>query len=94
LSLRTLFIPTLVSVLLTLRSWTYIPTDAPKYHNGHTINFVGEILVVVLAIFGIFYCMYENKARAAGKRDHRLEGLDPYEQEELGSRHPAFRYMI
>jgi hypothetical protein len=36
--------------------------------------------------------MYENRARAAGKRDHRLEGLTEEEQEALGSRHPQFRY--
>jgi hypothetical protein len=47
---------------------------------------------VCLTIFGILYCMYENKARAAGKRDHRLEGLTEEEQEQLGSRHPSFRY--
>ena len=45
-----------------------------------------------LTIWGIFYCMYENKARAAGKRNHRLEGLTEEEQEQLGSRHPSFRY--
>lgn len=45
-----------------------------------------------LAIFGILYCMYENKARAAGKRDYRLEGLTEEEQEQLGNRHPQFRY--
>jgi hypothetical protein len=47
---------------------------------------------VLLSIFGIFYCMYENKARAAGKRDERLEGLTEEEQEGLGNRHPRFRY--
>lgn len=47
-----------------------------------------------LAIFGILYCMYENKARIAGKRDHRLEGLSQEEQDLLGSRHPSYRYWI
>jgi hypothetical protein len=49
---------------------------------------------VALSIFGIFYCMHENRARAAGKRDHRLEGLTEAEQEMLGSRHPRYRYWI
>lgn len=73
-------------------SWTYKSADAPKYYTGHTINLSGQIAVVCLSIFGILYCMYENKARAAGKRDHRLEGLTAGEQHELGSRHPEFRY--
>lgn len=36
--------------------------------------------------------MYENRARAAGKRDHRLEGLTEEEQLNLGHRHPQYRY--
>ncbi|KAK1834618.1 hypothetical protein QBC39DRAFT_252126 [Podospora conica] len=73
-------------------TWTYIQPDAPKYHNGHTINFVGQIAVFFLSIFGILYCARENRVRAAGKRDHRLEGLSELEQDELGYRHPRFHY--
>jgi len=69
-------------------------SDAPGYFTGHTINFVGQLVVVMLSIFGIFYCMYENKAREHGKRDHRLHGLNEREQIDLGSRHPAFRYIL
>lgn len=50
--------------------------------------------VLVLSIFGILYCMYENKAREAGKRNHRLEGLNDVQQGKLGSQHPEFRYMV
>lgn len=73
-------------------SWTYIQTDSPKYHTGHTINFVGQIAVFFLSIFGILYCARENRLRAAGKRDHRLEGLSEQQQDELGYRHPRFHY--
>ena len=72
--------------------WTYLPADAPKYFTGHTINLTGQIAAVCLSIFGILYCIYENKARADGKRDHRLEGLTEAEQQGLGSLHPRFRY--
>jgi len=38
--------------------------------------------------------MYENKKRAAGGRDHRLEGLGEMEAvNKLGYRHPNFRYI-
>ncbi|KAI6562608.1 hypothetical protein MCOR09_007731 [Pyricularia oryzae] len=50
-------------------------------------------LVFFLAIFGILYCLRENKLRAAGKRDHRLEGLTEDETLHLGYRHPSFRYI-
>jgi len=73
-------------------TWTYIPPDAPKYYNGHTINFAGQIAVFFLSIFGILYCARENRLRVAGKRDHRLEGLSEREQDELGYRHPRFHY--
>lgn len=77
-------------------TWTYISTDAPLYPTGHTINLVGQILVFLLACFGMFYCMWENKQRDAGKRDHRLDGFtdDDEAWHTLGFRHPRFRYMI
>ena len=74
--------------------WTYTTADAPKYFTGHTINLAGQMTVVLLSLFGIFYCSWENKQRAAGKRDHRLQGLTEDEQVHLGSRHPAFRYIL
>lgn len=74
-------------------SWTYRQADAPKYFTGHTINLCGQIVVFFLAIFGIFYCIRENKLRQAGKRDHRLEGLTEAEAMDLGYRHPRFKYM-
>ena len=75
------------------RRWTYIKDDAPNnYRTGHTINLVGQIIVFFLAIFGILYCRWENRMRAAGKRDHRLEGLTEEQQEKLGYRHPRFYY--
>lgn len=50
--------------------------------------------VLILSIFGIVYCTYENKARAAGKRDGRLVGLDDAQKTRLGSSHPEFMLMV
>lgn len=81
--------------LLTRTRWTYIPKDAPGFHTGHTINIVGQSVTFCLATFGIFYCMRENRLRAQGKRDHRLEGLTEQEaQKKLGYKHPRFRYWV
>jgi hypothetical protein len=71
---------------------TYISDDAPKYHNGHTINLVGQICVLILSLGGIAYCKWENKQRDLGKRDHRLNG-SAEEIKDLGYRHPEFRLM-
>lgn len=76
-----------------MHSWTYMATDAPDYPIGHTINLVAQICVALLATFGILYTVRENRLRARGKRDHRLEGLDEIQQGELGYRHPNFRYI-
>lgn len=75
-------------------SWSYIPSDGPTYRTGHSINLGGQIGVLVLSTFGILYCTWENKQRAAGKRDSRLVGLDEVQKARLGSRHPEFRYMV
>lgn len=74
-------------------SFTYVQSDGPRYMTGHSINLGGQIGVLVLSIFGILYCLRENRLRARGKRDHRLEGLTEDEKRELGYRHPEFRYM-
>jgi MFS transporter, ACS family, DAL5 transporter family protein len=60
---------------------------------GHSINFSLQLLCFTLTAFGLFHCKYENKVRAEGKRDSRLEGLSEEEIRKLGHRHPAFRYM-
>ncbi|KAK3396863.1 major facilitator superfamily domain-containing protein [Sordaria brevicollis] len=84
------YVVTLGTIGGIVATWTYVPSDGPKYHTGHTINLVGQIVVVCLSIFGIIFCAWENRQRAAGKRDHRLEGLSEEEQEQLGNRHPRF----
>jgi sugar phosphate permease len=86
------YVVTLGTIGGIVATWTYTRSDAPKYNTGHTINLCGQIGAVLLAIFGIFYCMYENKARAAGKRDYRLEGLTEHEKDNMGRKHPSFRY--
>lgn len=86
------YVVTLGTIGGIVATWTYVQADRPRYYTGHSINLGGQLAVVVLAIFGIIYCAYENRVRAAGKRDYRLEGLTEEEQEQLGNRHPHFRY--
>ncbi|KAK6834557.1 hypothetical protein PG987_009251 [Apiospora arundinis] len=76
-----------------LAVWAYLSTDGPNFPIGHTINLVCQICTLFLALGGIFYCNWENRLRARGGRDYRLEGKTPEEIADLGYRHPEFRYM-
>lgn len=86
------YVVTLGTIGGIVATWTYVPEDRPRYNTGNTINLCGQIATFFCAVFGILYCIRENRLRAAGKRDHRLEGLTEQEQEDLGYRHPRFHY--
>jgi hypothetical protein len=83
-------IGTLGAVVAT---WTYIDKDKPLYHVGHSINLAFQALLMAIATCCTLYCHYENRVRAAGKRDSRLSGTTEAEEIKLGYRHPAFRYI-
>jgi hypothetical protein len=76
-----------------LATWAYLRDDAPLYYIGHTINLSMQIIVLCLAVFGIFWCKRENRLRDQGKRDHRVQGLTQEEADDLGHLNPSFRYI-
>lgn len=76
-----------------LAVWAYLPNDGPSYPIGHSINLAAQVFVLFLSLFGIFYCVRENRLRARGARDSRLVGLTEEEKADLGYRHPDFRYI-
>lgn len=76
-----------------LATWTYLPDDGPGFPIGHDINFSAQVGCLGLALGGIGYCVWENGVRNRGGRDGRLEGLEEEEREDLGYRHPEFRYI-
>lgn len=84
----------LAVVLIRSSVWTYLPKDAPNYHNGNSLNLASSSAVCVLAIVGALYVRWENAKRARGERNHRLEGKTALEIERLGYLHPEFRYQI
>lgn len=73
-------------------TWTYLPTDAPRYLTGHSINLAMAATLLCMAVGTTTYCRIENKKRDRGERDSILEGLNEEEQNKLGHFHPAFRY--
>lgn len=87
------WIVTLGTIGGIVATWTYLVRDAPEYPIGHSINLGAQVVVLCLAIFGVSYCMYENRLRARGGRDYRLQGATEEEKRDLGYRHPEFRYI-
>ncbi|KAJ7180788.1 MFS general substrate transporter [Mycena filopes] len=74
--------------------WTYLPTDAPNYHKGNSLNLGTTSAICVLTVAAAIYIRWENAKRAGGERDYRFEGKTAKELEELGYRHPHFRYQL
>lgn len=87
------YIPSVGTLGAVVATWTYLPRDAPRYPIGHSINLAAQALALFLALFGIAYIVWENRQRAQGKRDHRVEGKSDEEVADLGYRHPEFRYI-
>lgn len=67
--------------------------DGPRYLPGIIICIAFQAVGVVAAINMWVFCSYENRQRAAGKRDH-LRELSQEEQDQLGEKHPDFRYTL
>lgn len=63
----------------------------PDYVLGHSVCLGSLVLCFLTVLAQMAYLRWENKKRERGDRDHRLvEG----KVEDLGNRHPAFRYTL
>ncbi|KAJ1325299.1 MFS transporter ACS family allantoate permease [Microdochium nivale] len=74
-------------------TWSYVSTDARSgYRIGNSLNVATGASVVVAALGLVAYQQRENRRRAAGGRDYRLQGTaDAVSQ--LGHLHPEYRYI-
>lgn len=79
---------------MKLIQWTYLPSDAPDYHKGNSLNLGTTSAACLLIVAVAMYIRWENAKRDRGERDYRLEGKTVKELEELGYRHPQFRYQL
>lgn len=62
---------------------------------GVSLNVGALVGSSILAVFLQWYNTRENKKRARGDRDHRLDGLSESEIAALGSKHPrTFRCLV
>ncbi|TFK53257.1 MFS general substrate transporter [Heliocybe sulcata] len=74
--------------------WTYLPSDAPDYRHGNSLNLATSCATCVLTACLAGYIRWENGKRARGERDHRVVGKTGEEVERLGYLHPGFRYQM
>lgn len=74
-------------------TWSYINTDAKNnYRIGNSLNTATACSVIIATISLVLYQKWENKKRAAGGRDYRLN-VPPEQVATLGNMHPQFRYI-
>ena len=89
------FVSAPLTCSITNRVWTYLPQDAPNFHKGHSLNLAAAALAVTLVVLGAIYLRWENAKRDKGERNNRLrDGMSQEEIQNLGYRHPKFRYQI
>ncbi|KAH8889059.1 major facilitator superfamily transporter [Thozetella sp. PMI_491] len=74
-------------------TWSYINTDSGTgYRIGNSLNTATAASVIIASLLLVMYQKRENKKRAEGGRDYRLQA--PLEQvATLGHLHPEFRYI-
>ncbi|KAI0702850.1 MFS general substrate transporter [Cytidiella melzeri] len=80
-------------------TFAYTPDQAPAYKTGHSIALAFVCLAWVFVGLNVAYCMYENKARADGRRD---SNVDKYQElwdsgktrAPIGDRSPAFKFTL
>ncbi|KAJ4478051.1 MFS transporter [Lentinula aciculospora] len=81
-------------------TFAYTPDQAPKYIRGHTISLCFLILAWILIAANVCYCLWENKARAEGRRQHNLTQYQELwdsgkTRAPIGrDRHPDFRFTL
>ncbi|KAJ3722977.1 MFS transporter [Lentinula raphanica] len=80
-------------------TFAYTPDQAPKYIRGHTISLCFLILAWILIAANVAYCIWENKARAEGRRQHNIAQYQELwdtgkTRAPIGDRHPDFRFTL
>ncbi|QRW08134.1 major facilitator superfamily transporter [Ceratobasidium sp. AG-Ba] len=74
-------------------SWIYLPSDAPRYRIANSVQITAQGVFFLLVIILILHNVRENRRRARGDRDYRLNA-DESTVARLGSLHPSFRLVV
>ncbi|TNY19180.1 putative MFS transporter [Rhodotorula diobovata] len=73
-------------------TWTFLPKDSPRYVPGNAFNLCGSTVMLILSAGLWAWQVRENRAKAKGRDDWRIEGKTQAEIEALGQKLPGFRY--
>ncbi|KAK7061707.1 MFS general substrate transporter [Favolaschia claudopus] len=77
----------------------YTSDQAPTYIRGHSITLAFLIMAWILIAVNVTYCMWENKARAEGRRQGNIAAYEELwksgkTRAPIGDRHPDFRFTL
>ncbi|PPQ63106.1 hypothetical protein CVT24_005817 [Panaeolus cyanescens] len=71
-AVATALIPGLGQIGAIIAVWTYLPSDAPNFHKGNSLNLATSCAVCLITALGGLYIRWENGKRDRGERDGRL----------------------
>ncbi|OSC98925.1 MFS general substrate transporter [Trametes coccinea BRFM310] len=82
-----------------IATFTYDSSQAPTYIRGHSITVAFVAMAWVAMFCNVMYCIWENRARAEGRRQ---DNLTKYQElwdagktrAPIGDRHPEFRFTL
>ncbi|KAH9951706.1 MFS general substrate transporter [Amylocystis lapponica] len=82
-----------------IATFTYEASEAPNYIRGHSITLAFVIVAWVAMLCNVMYCLWENKARAEGRRqDNLIKYQELWDSGKtrapIGDRHPDFRFTL
>lgn len=77
-----------------IATWTYLPTDAPRYPIGNGINLACAISWTTVAVAILLWMKYDNKKRdeKAVMATEEVAGLSRTEVQDLEWKHPGWRW--
>lgn len=80
-------------------TFAYTSDQAPRYIKGHSIALGFACLAWVLIGANVGYCWWENRQRAAGRREGNVERWRELwdsgkTKAPIGDRHPDFRFVL
>lgn len=77
-----------------IATWTFLPTDAPRYPIGNGINLACSITWTLLAIATFSWMKYDNKRRDEKEEmaEEEITNLSQQAVQDLEWRHPSWRW--
>ncbi|KAA1466484.1 MFS transporter [Dentipellis sp. KUC8613] len=80
-------------------TFIYTQDQAPRYVRGHSIVLGFVCMAWIFTAANVLYCIWENKARAEGRREGNLVAYQELwdagkTRAPIGDRHPRFRFTL